>query len=138
MKSQLYATVEHVAPDSGSNKDWDRKIYQDLETRHSIGNLILLPQRENSSIGNVGWLRKKVFYSALVAATDTETDRAISRAKNMGFSFGKKTEGLLADGERLRMLDSLVGVSEWNKDFIDLRSRKTLELAWDEIWAWVR
>ena len=134
---QLYATVEHVAPNSGSNEDWDRRIYEDLETRHAIGNLILLPQRENSSIGNVGWARKKVFYAALVAATEVEKDRAVSKAKKMGFSFGKRTESLLAEGERLRMLDSLVGINEWNKEFIDLRSQRTLELAWDQIWAWV-
>ena len=55
-----YATVEHVAPVSKSD-GWDEEIYKQSRTRHTIGNIILLPQKENSSVGNAPWAKKKLF-----------------------------------------------------------------------------
>lgn len=135
--SGIYATVEHVAPDSESSGGWATGIYSDADTRHSIGNLVLLPQKENSAIGNVGWKKKKVFYSALVAKTDNEREITVQEAKRNGFSFSEKTEELINRGERLRMLDAVVAVENWDKEFIDRRTRSTLELAWDELFGWL-
>ena len=73
-----YETVEHVAPESNSAGGWDRKIYQQEHTRHTIGNIILLPQKENSSVGNAPWTKKKIFYRALVAQTNEERKQSIS------------------------------------------------------------
>ena len=85
----------------------------------------------------MGWDRKKVFYTALRASTTAEKDKAIGHAKGMGFLFGKKTERLLASGERLHMLDPIVSVVTWDKDLIDRRSERILHLAWDLLWEWL-
>ena len=135
--SELYATVEHVAPDSDSKGNWDAEIYRDVNTRHSIGNLILLPQRENSTIGNESWKKKKLFYSALTAKTENEKEKALKEARDQGLSFGKKTERLLEKGQRLRMLEPVTTVKTWDRQFIKDRGRRTLGLAWDKIWSWV-
>jgi len=50
----LYRTIEHVAPRSKTQKGWDESIYHDADTRHTLGNLVLLPQEENSVAGNSG------------------------------------------------------------------------------------
>ena len=132
-----YATMEHVAPDVDTGGNWDTKIYSDANTKHSIGNLILLPQRENSTIGNVGWAKKQLFYSALTAKTVEEKEKAVRKARENGLSFGRKTEGLLQAGERLRMLDSLTRVVTWDRQLIKSRGKRTLELAWEEVWKWL-
>ena len=76
-QADIYATVEHVAPVSNSGGGWDEEIYKRSHTRHTIGNIILLPQKENSSVGNAPWRKKKIFYRALVAKTESERNRAI-------------------------------------------------------------
>ena len=83
-----YATVEHVAPDSKSG-GWDEEIYRLPHTRHTIGNIILLPQKENSSVGNAPWDKKMFFYRALVAETEPERNSQFEKAKKEGLTFKK-------------------------------------------------
>lgn len=134
--SDLYATVEHVAPDSDAGAVWDKAIYGD-DIRHSLGNLVLLPHTENAKIGNAQWQKKKLFYRALAAKTRDEKDVALQQARKQGLDFGKKTQQLLADNEQLAMLNSLDGVDAWDRSFIQSRGRRLMELAWDEIWHWL-
>ncbi len=107
--SHLYATVEHVAPDSDPGAAWDPAIYGD-DIRHSLGNLILLPHAENTKIGNAEWSKKKLFYRALAAKTQNEKDVVVAQARKQGLEFGTKTRQLLADNEQLAMLESLDAV----------------------------
>ena len=131
-----YATVEHVAPDSNSG-GWDEEIYKLPHTRHTIGNIILLPQKENSSVGNASWAKKKLFYRALIAATEDERDNQIEEAKREGITFRKRTEELLKEQGRLDMLDPLAEVNQWTESIIQKRSKNILELAWDVIAPWL-
>ena len=131
-----YATVEHVAPDSNSG-GWDEEIYRLPHTRHTIGNIILLPQKENSSVGNASWAKKKLFYRALVAATEDERDNQIEEAKSEGITFRKRTEELLKEQGRLDMLDPIAEVNQWTESIIQKRSKNILELAWDVIAPWL-
>ena len=132
-----YATVEHVAPDSKPDSGWDEKIYRQQYTRHTIGNLILLPQKENSSVGNASWRKKKLFYRALAAETETERKSQFERAKEEGLTFPKRTENLLKEQVRLDMLDPIANATKWKKSTIQERSRNILELAWDVIAPWL-
>ncbi|MDE0036320.1 MAG: HNH endonuclease family protein, partial [Gammaproteobacteria bacterium] len=134
--SPLYATVEHVAPDSTTNAAWDAAIYRD-EFRHTLGNLILLPHRENAKIGNAEWSKKKLFYRALTAKTQDDKDAVLQQARKQGLDFGKKTRELFADSEQLVILESLDAVAIWDREFIQFRGQRLLELAWDEIWSWL-
>ena len=132
-----YATVEHVAPESDSGSGWDVEIYRQPSTRHTIGNLLLLPKDENSAIGNSSWRKKKIFYTALAAATKEETNISLNKAKDEGFAFKKRTEEMLLEGKRLHLLDPVIRVGEWNKEFIERRTQNILELAWDTISPWL-
>ena len=131
-----YTTVEHVAPDSNSG-GWDEEIYKLPHTRHTIGNIILLPQKENSSIGNASWTKKKLFYRALAAKTKEERKSQFEQAKEEGLTFPKRTENLLKEQVRLDMLEPIANVTEWTKPIIQERSKNILELAWDVIAPWL-
>ena len=131
-----YATVEHVAPDSNSG-GWDEEIYSSPYSRHTIGNIILLPQKENSSIGNAPWTKKMLFYRALAAKTEEERKRHIEEAKNQGLIFPKRTEDLLKNQVSLDMLEPIAEVSDWTKCLIQKRAENILQLAWDVIAPWL-
>ena len=132
-----YSTVEHVAPDANPGGGWDPGIYERPTTRHTIGNLVLLPQRENSSVGNAPWEKKNLFYAALRAETKDQREALMEQAKLEGFRFTETTEQLLGQQRQLHMLDSLANVEEWTQELIRKRSENILQLAWDVIAPWV-
>ena len=131
-----YATVEHVAPVSNSG-GWDEEIYKRSHTHHTIGNIILLPQKENSSVGNAPWDKKMFFYRALVAETEPERNSQFEKAKKEGLTFKKQTIDLLNEQGRLDMLDPIAEVNQWTESIIQKRSKNILELAWDVIAPWL-
>ena len=135
-QDEIYATVEHVAPDSHSG-GWDEKIYMQPYTRHTIGNIILLPQKENTSVGNASWKKKKIFYRALTAKTKEERNEQFEKAKKARLDFKKQTKDLVKKQGRLHMLDSIAEVTNWTKSRIRKRTKNTLELAWDVIAPWL-
>ena len=132
-----YATVEHVAPDSKPDSGWDEEIYRQQYTRHTIGNIILLPRKENSSIGNAPWNKKKLFYGSLVAKTEGERNSQFEQAERKGLTFRKQTKNLLKKQGRLDMLDPIAEVSDWTKCIIQNRTENILQLAWDVIAPWL-
>ena len=131
-----YATIEHVAPVSNSG-GWDTEIYTESYTRHTIGNIILLPQKENASAGNAPWSKKKLFYRALAAKTKEERKSQFEQAKNEGLTFKKRTENLLKEQVRLDMLNPIATVPQWTESLIQKRTKNILELAWDVIAPWL-
>ncbi|MCY4428484.1 MAG: DUF262 domain-containing HNH endonuclease family protein [Halieaceae bacterium] len=135
--SELYETVEHIAPESDPGSGWSAKIYKDTVLRQSLGNLVLLPKKENSAIGNDAWQRKKVFYLALTEKTEDKQEERINEAAALGMSFSNYTKKLLKNGECLSLLEPLRNVETWNREVIEARGRNTAELAWDYLWPWL-
>lgn len=134
---KTYATVEHIAPDSAPKSGWAQDLYRNNILRHSIGNLILLPSKENSAIGNDSWPRKKKFYLALTEKLDEGQNKRIEEARSAGISFPKSTIELLQKGERLPLLDPLREVEEWNSEVVQRRGKNIAELCWDVVWPWL-
>ena len=132
-----YATVEHVAPVSNSTGVWDAENYIRPNTRHTIGNIVLLPQKENSSIGDAPWTKKKIFYRALVAHTSIGRTNLIDQAETEGSTFKKQIKDLLNEQDRLHMLDPIATVDEWTERIIKQRTKNILDLAWDTIAPWL-
>lgn len=131
-KDELYETVEHIAPKSDQEEGWDLDIYKGPPLLHSLGNLILLPKKENSAIGNDSWEKKKVFYLAL---TEEEADQQLELINEAAFS--RSTEELLRNGKRLDLLKPLRDVENWDRDLIETRSRNIAELTWEHLWRWL-
>ncbi len=132
-----YSSLEHVAPATSPGAGWNDKIYQQDYIRHTIGNIILLPRIDNSRIGNASWEKKHVFYEALASRDVPRFHKIIDEAitkKIISSQVGRK---LKKSQDRLDMLDSIVSVGVWDKEFIDRRTKNILTLVWDIIWPWL-
>ncbi len=132
-----YATLEHVAPASDRSHGWDLRIYEREDIRHTIGNLVLLPEKENKSIGKAPWSKKRAFYQALTAQTAQKRKEAMDLAEAQGLQFSQRTRALIKDQNRLHMLDALADVDDWTAEFIKQRTINILSLAWDQITPWL-
>ena len=131
-----YSTVEHIAP-SGDTGQWSTDLYKDEILRHSLGNLTLLPNEENSAIGASAWEKKKIWYLALCAESQSVLDDRIEQSEKAGFRFSNRLRQMLHDGQRLSLLDSLKSVEDWDRQVVTARARNIAELCWDEVWPWI-
>ena len=81
-----YLTVEHVAPQTRGQGAWDASFDDDPDAMNRLGNLTLLPQVENSLLGNKPWEQKVFLYRMLSAETH---DQRIRRSKASTVSSGR-------------------------------------------------
>jgi hypothetical protein len=136
-QGELYESVEHVAPESEQKTGWDEDIYKNTILRHSLGNLVLLPKKENGAIGNNAWTQKRIFYRALTEPTAEKQHERVEEAAASGVRFSNYTKELLQSGQRLPLLDPLRDVEKWDRSIIEARGRNTASLAWDYFWPWL-
>lgn len=136
-RSQYYATVEHVAPDSEQHGDWDQGIYKNSIIRHTLGNLCLLPAKENGAIGNGSWGKKRLFYRALTESTEAGQQARFEEATAQGMKFSNSTLKILKEAKRLPLLDPLSTVENWTIDTINARGRNIAGHVWDRLWPWL-
>ena len=132
-----YLTVEHIAPNTEPSHGWPRTLYRNNVLRHTLGNLLLLPSKENAAIGGDSWEKKKRFYLALTETTEEGQAMRIAEAKAAGIGFSKATEQLLKSGGRLPLLDALRQVERWDENIVQKRSENIAQLSWDILWPWL-
>ena len=133
-----YKTVEHVAPAEEPSKGWSPDLYRDNRLRHSIGNLVMLPARENAGIGNAEWDKKRLFYLAVTETKEDKQREWIEQAKESGIAFGTGTTELLEKGYRLSLLDPIRYVDNWDEDLVLRRGKSIAGLCWDLVWPWLQ
>jgi len=130
-------TIEHIAPDSDRERKWSQPIYDLPYLRHTIGNLTLLSQEQNSAIANYEWERKKLFYKAFSVDTIQEVEAAIANASAQGVSFSKRTKEMLRGMRQLPVARGISLASTWSVPEIEARTENLLALCWDEISPWL-
>lgn len=133
------STVEHIAPQNPVSADgWDELIYENPVTVDTLGNLTLLPQVENSSIGNSSWVKKRHYYKMLAAETPASIDALMSQAKSMGVTISDSSEKIIERSKYLPMLRSISLVEGgWSSDLIAKRTECIGQLAWEKISPWL-
>jgi uncharacterized protein with ParB-like and HNH nuclease domain len=131
-------SLEHIAPQS-NNGLWESSIYENGELINCLGNLVLVSNDLNSSLGNRVWAEKRIFYKVVGAQSREEASRVLSEAASVyHIRFGELTQQLLASQKYMPNLIALGNMNrEWNKEFIAMRSKRLYELAWDELIAWL-
>lgn len=131
-------SLEHIAPqDAGAG--WSAGLYEDREAIHRIGNLVLIPGLANQTLSSRPWVQKKVLYSALGAPSHVDAEKVLTDAKtNLGIEFGESTQEILNRSKYLPQVSALGARTEdWNPEFVQERSARILELAWDELFRWL-
>ena len=134
---EAYFTVEHVAPQS-SNTDWEKKIYNDSKTIHTLGNLILLPRDENEILADRSWEHKKLMYRLLSAETTEEFNNLQPELQSAGLNLSKKANEILNNAKYLGLCKSIALYDkDWSLEIIEERTRCLAELAWDRLSKWL-
>jgi hypothetical protein len=136
-KSDDYFSVEHIAPQTNDGK-WSSDIYEDKTTIHRLGNLTLLPEKENTLLGNRPWNEKKLFYSMMCSVTNEEFCQYKEKLKECGISLSKRSEDIIEKAKYLGICKSIITYKkEWSLEIIEMRSKRIAELAWDKIIEWL-
>lgn len=132
-----YQSVEHIAPNTDGAKGWKADVLANVRVRNSLGNLTLLPAKENNHISNAEWARKKLFYAALSASKASDRKSQLQHAEKLSKPFKKTTWNVVDKSPKLSILEGIASPPEWSKAVIEERSAILLGLAWDELWPWI-
>ena len=117
---------------------WSEKIYENPENIEKLGNLTLLPGKENSSLNNRTWKHKRLIYQILSAPTVDDLEQLLTQAKEEGIELSQSTAELLNGAKYLPLVKALTNVTtEWNLEIIESRSECIAEIAWDRIAPWL-
>lgn len=131
-------SLEHIAPQVNNNS-WDITIYDNGELIDTLGNLVLVSGQLNSSLGNRVWAEKRVFYKVVGAQTSEDASQILKdAAEKNNIRFGALTHELLQAQQYMPNLIALGNMTKaWSSEFINKRSKRLYELAWDELILWL-
>lgn len=134
------SSIEHIAPQT-ETIDWDPDLYD----KHSmlancLGNLTLLPQEINSSVGNKSWIHK-LFYYKCVSQEDPQILEEIgNEAKKHNIELGKDTIEILSKckyGKHIESISNMEYHQQWSSELVKNRTRLMLEIIWDKLMSWL-
>lgn len=132
-----YLTLEHIAPKNNSG-DWAPEIYENSDKVDALGNFTLLPGKENAMVGNRSWEHKRALYNILCAKNDSEFKERKNACEKLGLSISLRAQEILDNAKYLPMCESLaLKDGDWDRDFIDARSQRLAELAWNQLSRWL-
>ena len=136
-QDEAYFTVEHIAPKS-QGTGWKEDIYNDPNIVDTLGNLILLPEKENNVLGNRSWEHKKLMYSLLAAETEDEFNDLKAKLRSVELNLSKTANEVLKNAEYLGFCKSVARYDkDWSLEIIEKRSHCFAELAWDRLATWL-
>ena len=121
-------TVEHIAPQTRDSNDasYSDGIYMERK-RHRLGNLTLLPQRENVILGRKPWKEKREYFKLYCERRNDERLRKLE-----AFSLRPQTRKLLSTRFVPFCADlALVKDDCWTEDHVADRGAAVAGLMWD-------
>ena len=132
-------TIEHVAPQSNDG-DWNAELYStESKIYQTIGNLTLLPTEVNSSAGNKGWIEKLLYYKHISEKDPSKKQELQLKAKDEGIKLNPQTLNVLENINYSEHMEALVKNGDkitWDKEFVERRSERILDIAWDTLSNW--
>lgn len=136
-----YATLEHVAPQSPkTSSSWDSTIYTGPKIVDRIGNLTLLPLRDNSFVSNMDWADKRAIYAALSCDDPDEAKSILAAARATGLTISDQSAAEVVKARQniphLRSVATFEGA--WDADFVRERGRSLLARAWSILECWLK
>ena len=131
-------SLEHIAPQDSASQ-WAADIYTNKEVVHRIGNLVLIPGLENKSLSSRPWEQKKVLYRALGASSHADATKILADAtSNDGIEFVDSTQDIVSRSKHLPQVSAIGShAGPWDAAFIEIRSKRLLGMAWNELYKWL-
>ncbi len=137
LKDDRHLALEHIAPKQLA-QGWDALIYENKEIAHRIGNLVLVQDAANSSLSDRPWSQKRILYQALGAISQDAAERLLADAKSSGIEFADSTQSIIELATHMAHLAAIgEKADDWTAAFVEVRSKRILELAWDQLYAWL-
>ena len=133
---QFYKTVEHVAPQTLGG-EWEDKKYQEIyisDKCNRIGNLTLLPSKDNAAAGNASFEEKKKMYKVWIEEDPKRRKKLIDK---LDMKKGKSQFSIDEGSPHKNLLEPIVKTERWTLDAINDRSKNLLGLTWDTIAPWL-
>ena len=113
-------------------------MYEIPNLKHTIGNFVLLPSVQNINLSNRNWNVKKLFYNALSTQDQNQRQALLRQAAESGLNLSPNRISELAfEADESEVLKGFSEIHEWDSSFIQLRSKRILELAWDQLVKWL-
>lgn len=138
LKDERHLSLEHIAPKQLA-QGWDQAIYENKEIAHRIGNLVLVQAAANSSLSDRPWGQKRILYQALGAVSPDAAERILEDAKSGGIEFSESTQSIVELSTHMPHLSAISEkADDWTAAFVEIRSKRILELAWDQLYAWLQ
>ncbi|MBN7441386.1 DUF262 domain-containing protein [Mycobacteroides abscessus subsp. abscessus] len=132
-------TIEHTAPVSAPGSGWLEELFEDPELVNTIGNLTLLPARENTSAGNKSWALKRLFYRALSASTLDDAEALIAEAAGQGIELHMGAQEIVKGAPYLPLASAVAARDlDWTAQFVQQRGERLAELAWTSLAPWLQ
>ena len=120
----FFESIEHISPQkNGFDGVSD-------ERKHTLGNLTLLPQINNSSISDKPVKQKEKIFKALSSLTREDQDKAIQES---GVNFNENTIKIIRDSEHFPYLRSLDSLEGWDNKVIEERTKNLGGIVWDKL-----
>ena len=117
---------------------WESDIYLESTTIHTLGNLILLPRKENNVVGGRSWKHKKLMYKLLSSETQDEFNVIQDKLQLAGLTLSKTAEVVLRNSKYLGMCKSVGAYADpWSVEIIKKRTERFAELAWKRLEPWL-
>lgn len=133
--SETNYSIEHIAPQATKPLGWKDELFEEAQTIHRLGNLMLLPGDPNSYLGKRPWEQKRQIYSYLCAKTPEEAEGIKA---TFGFSVSPPADRLLAKSGYLQNCSAVsLYPDAWNLEIVNQRSLRLSELAYDRIIGWL-
>jgi hypothetical protein len=139
-KSDNLKSIEHIAPQTNHGM-WDPELYNpDSMLVNSLGNLTLLPQDINSSVGNKGFQEKLLYYKCVGEIDPDELSKIDEKAKSMGINLNKSTIELLQGcnyGQHIKPISVLEYHDTWKVALVKYRTNAMLDIIYDKLTSWL-
>jgi hypothetical protein len=120
---------------------WDPELYNpDSMLVNSLGNLTLLPQDINSSVGNKGFQEKLLYYKCVGEIDPDELSKIDEKAKSMGINLNKSTIELLQGcnyGQHIKPISVLEYHDTWKVALVKYRTNAMLDIIYDKLTSWL-
>lgn len=130
-----FRTIEHIYPQTAT-QGWPDSLTA-LASEHVIGNLLLLPQYINSSLGNRSWHAKQLIFRMLCAKTIDERNNFVKEANKQDIELSFATESIVINSKYMAHVEAVSNVDEWGNDFVHERSGNIYELVWARVGPWL-